>query len=149
MTDTSSGRLPSRLPGQPSSRPSILVRLRFEEMITTGRPLIEVLNALSGFIESQAEGIHCCIAFIDAEIRTRPDTYRNSCTGKIDCWEDFLSFCRRRSFLCLRSRTRRQVRLHGSGASGRKIARLGERNGEDRKWEVRMHSAWRGSGGIS
>lgn len=61
-------------------------------MITTGRPLIEVLNALSGFIESQAEGIHCCIAFIDAELRTRPDTYRNSCTVKIGLLGGLLEF---------------------------------------------------------
>lgn len=42
------------------------------EMIARGRPLIEVLDALTAFIQSQAEGTRCSIAFIDAELRIRP-----------------------------------------------------------------------------
>jgi hypothetical protein len=57
------------------------------EMIARGRPLIEVLHALTAFIESQADGIHCSIAFIDAELRIRPASAPNlpsEYNGKLD-----------------------------------------------------------------
>jgi PAS domain S-box-containing protein len=42
------------------------------EMIAKGSPLTEVLDTLTRFIESQTNGIHCALAFIDAELRIRP-----------------------------------------------------------------------------
>ncbi|MGA8765288.1 MAG: hypothetical protein WB562_20640, partial [Candidatus Sulfotelmatobacter sp.] len=45
---------------------------RILELIATGRPLLEVLHALTRFIESQAESTYCAVAFIDAELRIRP-----------------------------------------------------------------------------
>jgi PAS domain S-box-containing protein len=42
------------------------------EMIAKGSPLTEVLDALTRLIEYQADGIHCALAFIDAELRIRP-----------------------------------------------------------------------------
>jgi PAS domain S-box-containing protein len=42
------------------------------EMVARDKPLREVLDALTRFIESQAAGIHCSIAFVDAELRYRP-----------------------------------------------------------------------------
>jgi hypothetical protein len=57
VTDTSSGTFPSRLPGQTSFETIHSGETKVLEMITKGRPLIEVRNALTGFIESQAEGL--------------------------------------------------------------------------------------------
>lgn len=42
------------------------------EQIAKGCPLPEVLDALARLIESQADGVHCSVAFIDAELRIRP-----------------------------------------------------------------------------
>jgi PAS domain S-box-containing protein len=50
--------------------------LRFQatalEMIATGRPLVSVLDAISRYVEQQAEDIRCSITIIDAEHRIRP-----------------------------------------------------------------------------
>ena len=45
---------------------------RILEMIARGDSLPKVLDALTRFIESQADGTHCAIAFIGAELRIRP-----------------------------------------------------------------------------
>lgn len=42
------------------------------EQIARGCPLPEVLDALARLIESQADGVRCSVAFIDAELRIRP-----------------------------------------------------------------------------
>ena len=60
------------LPKQTSSESVHTGETKILEMIARGRPLTEVLDALTRFIDSQAEGIHCSIAFIDAELRIRP-----------------------------------------------------------------------------
>ena len=50
--------------------------LRFQatalEMIATGQPLVSVLDAISRYVEQQAEDIRCSVTFIDAEHRIRP-----------------------------------------------------------------------------
>jgi len=45
---------------------------KIPEMIARGTSLPEVLDALTRFIETQADGIHCSIAFVDTEFRIRP-----------------------------------------------------------------------------
>ena len=45
---------------------------RILEMIATGCRLIDVLDAITRFTESQAPGIRCTVAFLDAESRLRP-----------------------------------------------------------------------------
>jgi PAS domain S-box-containing protein len=45
---------------------------RILEMIATGCRLIDVLDAITRFTESQAPGIRCAVAFMDAESRLRP-----------------------------------------------------------------------------
>lgn len=50
--------------------------LRFQasilEMIATGRQLVQTLNAIARYVESECEDIRCSVAFIDAELRIRP-----------------------------------------------------------------------------
>lgn len=57
------------------------------EMIARGKSLLDVLDALTRFIESQANGIHCAVSFIDAELHIRPvsaPTLPAEYNGKID-----------------------------------------------------------------
>jgi PAS domain S-box-containing protein len=57
------------------------------EMIARGKLLPEVLDALARFIESQADGIHCSISFVDGEFRIRPTsapTLPSEYNGKLD-----------------------------------------------------------------
>ena len=62
--------------GNGALMPTIENTLRFQatvlEMIATGRPLVSVLDAISRYVEQQAEDIRCSITFIDAEHRIRP-----------------------------------------------------------------------------
>ena len=60
---------------------------RVLEMIARGNSLPEVLDALTRFIETQADGIHCSMSFIDAEFRIRPTsapTLPSEYNGKLD-----------------------------------------------------------------
>jgi PAS domain S-box-containing protein len=60
---------------------------RILELIATGRPLADVLDALTRFIESQAEGIYGALAFVDSELRIRPASFPSlppEYSGKMD-----------------------------------------------------------------
>jgi PAS domain S-box-containing protein len=57
------------------------------QMIAKGIPLHEVLDSLTRFIESQAEGVHCALGFIDAELLIRPasaPSLSSEYNGKLD-----------------------------------------------------------------
>lgn len=57
------------------------------EMIANRTPLAEVLGTLAMFIEACAEGVHCALSFIDAEMRIRPVSAPSlppEYTGKLD-----------------------------------------------------------------
>lgn len=57
------------------------------EMIARGNSLPKVLDALTQFIETHADGIHCSISFVDAEFRIRPasaPTLPSEYNGKLD-----------------------------------------------------------------
>jgi len=57
------------------------------EMIARGNSLPKVLDALTQFIETQADGIHCSMSFVDAEFRIRPasaPTLPSEYNGKLD-----------------------------------------------------------------
>jgi PAS domain S-box-containing protein len=60
---------------------------RILELIAMGSPLADVLDALTRFIESQAEGIYGALAFIDSELRIRPASFPSlppEYSGKVD-----------------------------------------------------------------